>query len=187
MSNIDLSLLPDFIVEAEEHLEEMEALLLRLVEYPSDLEVLNDIFRPIHTIKGGAQYIGLEKISQLAHRLEDLLDLLRDGSMASNGEIVETLISATDRIKLLVGELEASQREDSDVEELVARLTLWVDGEEAADEQTAPIATPVEQPTQLAESSSPYASEEDKELYDIFESHLKEQYSELLSKHSGVA
>ncbi len=187
MSNIDLSLLPDFIVEAEEHLEEMEALLLRLVQQPDDLEVLNDIFRPIHTIKGGAQYIGLEKISRLSHRLEDLLDLLRDGSMASNGEIVETLISATDRIKLLVGELEANQREDADVDELVARLTLWIDGEgetPAAVPQEQADSTPAESMTR---ASSPYASEEDKELYAIFEAHLQEQYAELASLFNEIS
>ncbi len=190
MSNIDLSLLPDFIVEAEEHLEEMEALLLRLVQQPDDLEVLNDIFRPIHTIKGGAQYIGLEKISQLSHRLEDLLDLLRDGSMASNSEIVETLISATDRIKLLVGELEAHQTEDSDVDELVARLTLWVDGEGSASGSSPAVpATPTagvaQEPPAL--STSPYATEDDKELYAIFESHLQEQYAELASLLNQVS
>ena len=179
MSNIDLTLLPDFIVEAEEHLEEMEALLLKLVQQPDDLEVLNDIFRPIHTIKGGAQYIGLEKISRLSHRLEDLLDLLREGSMASNGEIVEILMIATDRIALLVKELEATQREDTEVDDLVARLSVWVDGDSAAEPaavENTPAATVSEEAV-----ASPYDSEEDKELYAIFESHLQEQYGELAS------
>ncbi len=177
MSNIDLSLLPDFIVEAEEHLEEMEALLLKLVQQPDDLEVLNDIFRPIHTIKGGAQYIGLEKISRLSHRLEDLLDLLREGSMASNGEIVEILMIATDRIGLLVKELEAAQREDTDVDDLVARLSVWIDGDTAAE----PVAIESTSTTTLRDESvaSPYEAEEDKELYAIFEAHLQEQYAEL--------
>ena len=180
MSNIDLTLLPDFIVEAEEHLEEMEALLLKLVQQPDDLEVLNDIFRPIHTIKGGAQYIGLEKISRLSHRLEDLLDLLREGSMASSDEIVEILMIATDRIALLVKELEATQREDTDVDDLVARLSLWVDGDTADTMAEAVVAdsTPA---AMLGDESvaSPYETEEDKELYAIFESHLQEQYGEL--------
>ncbi len=179
MSNIDLSLLPDFIVEAEEHLEEMEALLLRLVQQPDDLEVLNDIFRPIHTIKGGAQYIGLEKISQLSHRLEDLLDLLREGSMVSNSEIVETLITAADRIKLLVSELEAHQSEDSDVDELVSSLTYWIDGDSASPEVA--VSTEDSRGSEMVEQSiaSPYAAEEDKELYAIFEAHLQEQFGEL--------
>ncbi|MDH5784664.1 MAG: Hpt domain-containing protein [Chromatiales bacterium] len=184
MSNIDLSLLPDFIVEAEEHLEEMEAMLLRLVQQPDDLEVLNDIFRPIHTIKGGAQYIGLEKISQLSHRLEDLLDLLRAGRMVSNAQIVETLISAADRIKLLVSELEATQTEQSDVEELVDRLALWIDGESDGgdqDEGNTSTVQRVDPPPVSDTVSSPYESDEDRELYEIFELHLTENYADLAS------
>ncbi|MEN8169099.1 MAG: Hpt domain-containing protein [Pseudomonadota bacterium] len=176
MSNIDLSLLPDFIVEAEEHLEEMEALLLKLVQRPDDLDVLNDIFRPIHTIKGGAQYIGLDKISHLSHRLEDLLDLLRDGSMSSNSEIVETLITATDRIALLVKELEATQTEDSDVEDLVALLNTFIDGDAGAPASVE--SSPVEE-TLDESSASSYEAEEDQELYGIFEAHLQEHYGEL--------
>lgn len=184
MSNIDLSLLPDFIVEAEEHLEEMEALLLRLMQQTDDLEVLNDIFRPIHTIKGGAQYIGLEKISQLAHRLEDLLDQLRDGSRASNDEIVETLITATDRIKLLVAELEANQSEDSPVDDLLESISVWTEGRAGAE---VPVATQVRAAPGVTEeealpiSVSAYGAEEDKELYDIFEGHLQEHFSEMVS------
>ena len=188
MSNIDLSLLPDFIVEAEEHLEEMEALLLRLVQQPDDLEVLNDIFRPIHTIKGGAQYIGLEKISQLAHRLEDLLDLLREGSRASSNEIVETLISATDRIKLLVGELENNQTEESGVDELVARLTEWIDGPGVAPD-SSPQENAAQAPGQVVPmaSASPYASDDDEELFSIFEAHLQEQFTELTALLSQIS
>ena len=109
MSEIDLSQLPDFIVEATEHLEEMETLLLQLVENPDDLEILNEIFRPVHTIKGSAQFIGLAKVSVLAHRLEDLMDKLRDASMQATPVIVEVLIEARDRIVQLVKELEQTQ------------------------------------------------------------------------------
>jgi two-component system chemotaxis sensor kinase CheA len=179
MSNIDLSLLPDFIVEAEEHLEEMEALLLQLVQQPDNLEVFNDIFRPIHTIKGGAQYIGLEKISKLSHRLEDLLDLLREGDIPSSSEMVDTLISGTDRIALLVSELEATQREDTNVDDLVARLDVWIDGDGTVAAAFDGEASGVEADKLLVNAVSPYASEEDRELYSIFESHLQEQYGEL--------
>ena len=79
MSDVDISLLPDYLVEAAEHLEEMESLLLKLADEPENVEVLDEIFRPIHSIKGAAQFIGLQSSSHLAHRLEDLLDLLRNG------------------------------------------------------------------------------------------------------------
>ncbi|MDH5640820.1 MAG: Hpt domain-containing protein, partial [Nitrospira sp.] len=70
MSEINLALLNDFIIEAGEHLDEIEVLLLRLADNPNDLETLNDIFRPVHNIKGGSQITGLDKVSRLSHRLE---------------------------------------------------------------------------------------------------------------------
>jgi two-component system chemotaxis sensor kinase CheA len=187
MSNIDLTLLPDFIVEAEEHLEEMEALLLKLVQQPDDLEVFNDIFRPIHTIKGGAQYIGLEKISRLSHRLEDLLDLLREGSIASSSEMVETLISGADRIALLVKELEATQREETSVDDLVVRLDQWISGDGATIEISGKAVSGVAAEVSHGTASSPYAAEEDSELYVIFESHLQEKYGELAARLEQLA
>ena len=64
---IDLSLLQDFITEANEHLEEMESCLLQLEKAPDDKEIMNDIFRAIHTIKGASQFVGLARISELSH------------------------------------------------------------------------------------------------------------------------
>ena len=87
MTDIDIELLPDYLVEAAEHLEEMESLLLNLADEPENIAVLDEIFRPIHSIKGAAQFIGLERSSRLAHRLEDLLDLLRKGEHPSSPEV----------------------------------------------------------------------------------------------------
>ena len=76
---IDLSLLEDFIGGAGESLDEMETALLELEISPNSNELLNTIFRAMHTIKGAAQFVGLDKVSALSHVLEDLLDLLREG------------------------------------------------------------------------------------------------------------
>ena len=127
MSEIQLSLLPDFIIEATEHLEEMEVLLLKLAENPADLELLNEIVRPIHTIKGAAQFVGIEKISNLSHRLEDLLDLLRDGRKESTAVIVAMLIESKDRIEKLINELELHQKEDSAIDDLLSELSKQLD------------------------------------------------------------
>ena len=75
----DNSLLQDFITETGEHLEDTERNLLRLEQQPEDAGVLNEIFRSIHTIKGSSEYLGLERIAELTHKLENLLDLLRRG------------------------------------------------------------------------------------------------------------
>ena len=77
MIELDPSLINDFVAEAGEHLEEMEATLLRLAGDPANRELLNAIFRPVHTIKGASQFMGLARIAALSHKLEDLLDLLQ--------------------------------------------------------------------------------------------------------------
>ena len=74
---VDHSLLQDFITEATEHLEEMESSLLALEKDPDSRETLDEIFRAIHSIKGASQFVGLERISELSHKMENLLDLLR--------------------------------------------------------------------------------------------------------------
>jgi len=119
---IDLSLLPDFIAETGEHLEEMESCLLQLESEPDNLDVLNDIFRSIHTIKGSAEFVGLERVAELSHKLENVLDRLRQGEKTVNMEIVDTLIEAKDRIELLVKDLEDGQKEKTEISDLLDRI-----------------------------------------------------------------
>jgi len=183
MSEIDLSQLPDFIIEATEHLEEMETLLLQLVDNPDDLEILNEIFRPVHTIKGSAQFIGIARVSVLAHRLEDLMDKLRDGSMQSTPIIVETLIESRDRIVQLVKELEQSQQEESSVDDLIDKLSTLLEGGDSVGIQQSQL-TEAEVQEQL--SSEPLSSntetvengfqeEGDEELFSIYLNQVREQ------------
>ncbi|MCK5871928.1 MAG: chemotaxis protein CheW [Methylococcales bacterium] len=119
---IDLSLLEDFVMGAGESLEEMETALLGLESSPNNVELLNTIFRAIHTIKGAAQFVGLEKVSVLSHALEDLLDLLREGKIQATSDIVNVLIQANDRISTLVSDLERTQTENTEVDDLVQIL-----------------------------------------------------------------
>lgn len=121
---IDLSLLEDFIEGAAESLDEMETALLGLESTPDDNELLNTIFRAMHTIKGAAQFVGLEKVSALSHALEDLLDLLREGKKQATLDIIDILIQAKDRINSLVNDLERSQVEATDVDDLIAKLNV---------------------------------------------------------------
>lgn len=123
----DLSLVQDFITESLEHLEELESSLLKLEQDTSSRETLDDIFRAIHTIKGASQFTGLVRTSELSHKLENLLDLLREGGKEVNQEIIDTLIDTKDRLALLTSELEQSQEEKSEVNDLVERINQLTD------------------------------------------------------------
>jgi two-component system chemotaxis sensor kinase CheA len=121
---IDLSLLEDFIGGAGESLDEMETALLELEISPTNNELLNTIFRAMHTIKGAAQFVGLEKVSDLSHVLEDLLDLLREGKKTVTPDIISLLIQTKDRISLLVIDLEKTSSEITDVDDLIEKIKI---------------------------------------------------------------
>ena len=180
---IDTSMLPDFIIEAQEHLEEMEGSLLRLEQRKGGdhREIMDEIFRSAHTIKGAAQFVGIDRIAELSHKLENLLDMIRKGTQPLTPAVTDLLIEGKDRITQLVEELERTQTEESEVEDLLLRIRRIVDGDAAEEsEETAAAALPKssgeqeeeQKPGSLAEESM--NEEHDEELYNIFLQQLKE-------------
>ncbi len=183
MIELDPSLINDFVAEAGEHLEEMEATLLRLAGDPANRELLNTIFRPVHTIKGASQFMGLARIAALSHKLEDLLDLLRQGKRSSSPDIVETLILARDRIAMLVADLTHSQTEETPVDDLMAKLERIMEGREETEEameiaETETIDAEAPEPPPAIPATlemETYEEEYDKELFTIFIQQLQEK------------
>lgn len=178
---INTSLLNDFIDESREHLDEMESLLLQLNTDLGNLDLMNDIFRTMHNVKGAAQLTGLDKISRLSHRLEDLLDLLRQGNMQTTTDIVNLLISGRDRIVVLVSELDTNSEEHSSVDELIDQLSVLISTGAVATTESVIKETQQSSASASPASTTDYEEENDKELFNIFVEHLKEQYSFLSS------
>ncbi len=92
---IELEVLVDFLSEALEHLEGIEEKILQL-ENSQDLELVNSIFRPAHTIKGTASFLGLNDIKYLGHEIETLLDDLRNALISVTNELIDTLLDGVD-------------------------------------------------------------------------------------------
>ncbi|MGD2014248.1 MAG: Hpt domain-containing protein [Desulfobacterales bacterium] len=188
----ELSLLEDFLVEAREHLAEMESGLLQLETNSDDRDILNDIFRSIHTIKGSAKFVGLERVSELSHKLENLLELLRQGQKQVTRDIIGTLIEAKDRITLLVDDLERSQAEEALIDDLVDRVELLVestvgnDAEQACSEVSEAVSRKADKVHEAEETETveDKRSEEecDQELFDIYIGQLKDNISFLRSQ-----
>lgn len=101
----DVPLVQDFIAESREHLESAEAGLLDLETRPDDKEVLNQIFRAFHTIKGMAGFLNLTEIGSLAHSTENLLDLARKGELQLTGGNVDVVFESIDLLKKMMGAL----------------------------------------------------------------------------------
>ena len=91
---MDPELFADFIIEAKEHLETIEPNLLELEKAPDNLSLLNEIFRPMHSLKGASGFLGLNLMNGLAHKAENILDELRKGTMAVTSEIMDTILAA---------------------------------------------------------------------------------------------
>jgi len=101
----DVPLVLDFITEAYEHIESSETGLLDLEAKPDDNEVINQIFRAFHTIKGMAGFLNLTEIGSLAHSAENLLDLARNGKLALTGNNMDVIFESIDLLKKMIGTL----------------------------------------------------------------------------------
>ena len=88
-----------FFDESQEHLEEMEQLLLELDVDNPDSEMLNSIFRAAHSIKGGSGIFGFEALASVTHIMENLLDKIRKGQMAIVASMIDLFLSSVDQLK----------------------------------------------------------------------------------------
>ncbi|MBW1698291.1 MAG: chemotaxis protein CheA [Deltaproteobacteria bacterium] len=110
----DMSLLLEFIAESLEHLEGIDSDLLEYEKNPEDSELIDSIFRAIHSVKGASGFLGLNQINTLAHRLETLLDGLRKGERSLDNETMDLLLSGCDLVRTLIEEI--SQRIDLQID-----------------------------------------------------------------------
>jgi two-component system, chemotaxis family, sensor kinase CheA len=99
----DQEVLDVFRNEAREILESIEEDLVAL-EDKTDPETINRLFRYYHTLKGSSGMVGLDSVSEFTHRLENLLDLMRNGSLAVSSELVDLLLESRDWIHAVVFE-----------------------------------------------------------------------------------
>ena len=111
-----------YVEEAKEHLEDIESDLLQMEQDGAnvDEELVNKVFRAAHSMKGGAGFMGLNVIKELAHKIENNLDLVRNGELVPTSEVVNILLKAFDRLRELVDHIEESN--DMDVSEHLVAL-----------------------------------------------------------------
>ncbi|MBU6183226.1 MAG: Hpt domain-containing protein, partial [Verrucomicrobia bacterium] len=91
----DQEMMDLFVQESGEHIQALEANLILLEGNPSDSDLLNSVFRSVHSIKGAAGFFGFEPIVNLAHVMESVMSLLRDGEIHADGDMMTLLISTS--------------------------------------------------------------------------------------------
>ena len=114
----------EFLIEGYEYLNQIEEDLVALEQNDSDPEVMNRIYRSLHTIKGNSGFLGVEKLESVAHAGENLLSRLRDRTIAMTPEITSALLSTIDAVRSHMEALETTGEESPIAHtELLDRLT----------------------------------------------------------------
>ena len=114
----------EFLLESQEGLDRMERCLTDLEARPGDAELLAEIFRAVHTIKGTTGFLGFGRLEALSHAGESLLGLLRDGKLAANAEIISGLLALMDRLRGILRSIEATGSEGESPREDGAMIAL---------------------------------------------------------------
>src|SRR5579863_505527 len=102
--NLDDELIQDYLAECREHLATIETELLAIETGGAEIDeqLVNRVFRAAHSIKGGAGFFDLVRIRELAHRTENVLDLIRSRQLIPTPELVSVLFLAFDKLRELV-------------------------------------------------------------------------------------
>ena len=103
----DAELASMFVAEAIDHLGSIEKTLLKLETAPDDTTLLNDVFRPFHTVKGNASALGLITVQHFAHTIESLLDRCRSGKHSVGSVEVDLILKSVDLLTALITDIAA--------------------------------------------------------------------------------
>lgn len=118
----DLKYMKAFIAEAEENLQNMNNSLLELEKDPARRDILEEMFRYAHTIKGGAASMGYEDISSLAHEMENLMDKLRSQTLKPDSSVIDILFETLDLLETLIDEVSKQEKSNIDITPLINKL-----------------------------------------------------------------
>jgi two-component system chemotaxis sensor kinase CheA len=184
----DDELISEFVMESRDHLSSIEPDLLEMEQQPdssaSNPDLINRIFRAIHSIKGASGFFGFEHLKHLSHVMENLLMLVRDGQMAVSAQLVEALLRGVDKLNLLLADITTSDTVAIDEELAALDAVLKPPSDEAhtavAEAPAASVATVAPAPPQAAKplgSGTHYLLAVDpaalSKTWDAFLAHLK--------------
>ena len=111
-----------FLEEADDQLQELNKNLLDLEQNPDNEETINNIFRAAHSLKSSAAFVGLNDLSELAHKMENLLQGIRDKTMNITPEIIEILFRCFDVINTVIDEVSQGQKPEEDLSGIIAEI-----------------------------------------------------------------
>ena len=146
---MDEEYLKMFFDEAEEYIQNLNDDILTLEQEPENKDVINSIFRAAHSLKGMAATMGFDRLTNLTHKMENALDMIRNDKIYLDTEMIDVLFDGIDLINELVEDIKRSGEERTEVDKYVEKLNARIEshtgsaetvsgpaeGEEAAQEQ----------------------------------------------------
>lgn len=125
-----------FIEESKEHLQACNEKLLELEKNPTDLSIVNDIFRSAHTLKGMSATMGYEDLASLTHQMENVLDAIRNEKLSVSAEILDVVFASVDDLEEMVFSIAEGGDGKKDVSKVVEMLKKIENGEAVAEESS---------------------------------------------------
>ena len=142
-ADIDIGELNVFLQEAEEQLQLLDEDIIRLEKEAHNADLLQEIFRAAHTLKGSSGMLGFTRMAELTHHMEDVLDKVRKGLLGVTPELVDALLESLDGLKSLTASLGSGGEDAVDVSRAVTALRA-IAGVEAAGGASQAARTPIE-------------------------------------------
>jgi len=127
-----------FLSESAEYLGTISKCLVKIEDNPSDSASLNEIFRGVHTLKGMSATMGYEKLTQLCHQMEDLLDELRNKRKKLNSTIIDTLFAAVDILEQLLDEVKENRPSTAEITDITKALKKFLVSKDKGEESEEP-------------------------------------------------
>ncbi|TWT33181.1 hybrid sensor histidine kinase/response regulator [Blastopirellula retiformator] len=156
----DNELVAEFVIESNEHLASVESQLLAIEAAGEsvDVDLVNTVFRAIHSIKGAAGFLGLHNINDLSHSLENVLNKLRNLELVPNSAMIDVMLRASDQLRSMINNVEASDQEKiADAVKQLDDIAAGVTPTPAAPAAVAEVAEPVAVEPTPAEAAAPVA------------------------------
>ncbi len=127
--------LKDFLDIAEEYVQSIEENLLELERHPNNKELIHEIFRSIHSIKGDAGMVGLEEINRFAHEMENVFDLVREDKLRVTSNLMDLMFESTKILRLLLDQVHQNDDSDVNTAPTVGKLKNYEDGDQDSEEE----------------------------------------------------
>ncbi|MFO0752710.1 MAG: chemotaxis protein CheA [Thermodesulfovibrionales bacterium] len=146
----------EFVTEAEETLEKIDPMFVELETRGYDKNILNEIFRGMHTLKGAAGFLGFQPIVDVAHRAESVMKRLRDGETALSSSLMDVILKSVDALKLLISHIRLKDGVEENISSLLGELDAAL---ETASGQGTPAAAQGTGPAEKTEEVLPEKTE----------------------------